>query len=45
MIILFFDLSAMEPDEIDHALTAAQNMWTSRWLRPTWWRSFPSETH
>jgi VWFA-related protein len=24
MIILFFDLSAMEPDEIDHAATAAQ---------------------
>jgi VWFA-related protein len=25
MIILFFDLSSMEPDEIDHSLTAAQN--------------------
>ena len=25
MIILFFDLSSMQPDEIDHALTAAQN--------------------
>ncbi len=24
MIVLFFDLSAMEPDEIDHAATAAQ---------------------
>ncbi len=25
LIILFFDLSAMQPDEIDHATTAAQN--------------------
>ena len=25
LIILFFDLSAMEPDEIDHSVTAAQN--------------------
>jgi VWFA-related protein len=25
LIVLFFDLSAMEPDEIDHAATAAQN--------------------
>ncbi len=25
MIILFFDLSSMEPDEIDHAVTAAEN--------------------
>lgn len=25
LIILFFDLSAMEPDEIDHAITAAQH--------------------
>jgi len=25
LLILFFDLSAMEPDEIDHAVTAAEN--------------------
>ncbi len=25
LIILFFDLSSMQPDEIDHAVTAAQN--------------------
>jgi VWFA-related protein len=25
LIVLFFDLSAMEPDEIDHAATAAEN--------------------
>jgi len=25
MIVLFFDLSGMEPDEIDHSVTAAQN--------------------
>jgi len=25
LIVLFFDLSAMEPDEIDHAVTAAEN--------------------
>jgi VWFA-related protein len=25
LIVLFFDLSAMEPDEIDHAVTSAQN--------------------
>ncbi len=25
LIVLFFDLSAMEPDEIDHAITAATN--------------------
>ena len=25
LIVLFFDLSAMEPDEVDHATTAAQN--------------------
>jgi VWFA-related protein len=25
LIVLFFDLSAMEPDEIDHAITAAQH--------------------
>ena len=38
LIILFFDLSAMEPDEIDHSVTAAQNYVDKQMAPADWWR-------
>ena len=40
LIILFFDLSAMEPDEIDRATKSALRYVDTHWLRRIWFLSF-----
>jgi len=40
LIVLFFDLSAMEPDEIDHAVTSAEHYVDTQMGPRTWCRLF-----
>ena len=37
LIVMFFDLSSMQPEDIERAVDAAKDYINKRWRRRTWW--------
>ena len=45
LIVMFFDLTSMQPEDLDRSVLAAQDfLQAPRCSRPTWWRWFRSAT-